>query len=145
MIDLIEIRDRLQADVTALRAVGLAKEFGQARGNALTWPSAFILPLAESAGPNRYQTCDLIDQRIEARFTVILAVRDIGARTSERAIEGLNPLRTAIFSSLGTYVPTGADSACTPRQGRIVSGVDRDGGLLWQDDFNVAFNRRIPS
>jgi hypothetical protein len=32
---------------------------------------------------------------------------------------------------------------CLPVGGRLVSGIDRQGRLLWQDDYAIPFHRRI--
>ena len=143
MIDLAEIRDHLAASVPVLREVGLAKELGALRAGAVPWPAAYVVPMSEQASDNRYQTDALTDQRVVFRFAVILAVRDIGTRRGSGAVESLVDIRDPIVNALATFVPTGADTACIPRQGRLVSGISNDGGLFWQDDFNTAFNRRI--
>lgn len=145
MIDLAEIRDHLKANVGALIEVGLAKEFGSLREGSIRWPSAYVLPMAEQASENRYAHDKICDQRVIFRFAVILAVRDIGDRRSSGAMETLPEIRDPIVEALATFVPTNADTACIPRQGRLVSSISKDGGLFWQDDFNTAFNRRLTS
>lgn len=143
MIRTRALADVLKAAVPALRFVGTARDFAAAQAGSIVFPSAFIIMLAESSSESRYQSCELIDQRVTARFGIIQAVRDIGTRTGDRALSEVETIREAVIAAMGAHVPPGCDTACTPVSGRLLGGVGKDGSMFFQDDFKTAFNRRI--
>lgn len=128
----------------AFASVGLARDLATVRRENIRWPSAWVVQLAETADQNRYQNDDMIEQPVTVRIAVIMAVRDIADRTGTRAATDLQPLREAVLLSLGRFVPTGADQAFRFSRGQLVSGVDAQGGMFWQDEFTLRFDRRIP-
>lgn len=73
-----------------------------------------------------------------------MAVRDIADRTGARAGTDLKPLREAVMLGLGRFIPDGADQAFRFSRGQLISGIDAQGGLFWQDEFTLRFDRRIP-
>lgn len=133
----------LRAGVPELIEVGTARDLGRVKAEAIRWPSAWVVPLAEEAGPNRYLTCHLTDQEVRARFGVVLAVRDIGDRTGARALTGIETIRPQVLLALGRHRPAGASAPCLHAGGRLVSGIGEDGSMIWQDDFTVTIDRRI--
>lgn len=145
MIRAADLASHLRGAVAELRHVGTARDFATARAGSIVHPSAWIIVLGENAQPNRYQTSALVDQRVTARFGVILAARDIGDRTGARAVGDIEEMRTRIIGAMASHVPTGCETACTPVSGRLLSGIGRDGAMFWQDDFQTAFNRRVTS
>jgi hypothetical protein len=48
-----------------------------------------------------------------------------------------------MLQALSTWRYPGADDVCIPRGGRLVSGVNRQGHLFWQDEYAIPFQRRI--
>ena len=143
LIEIAPIRAHLAAAETDLVEIGTARDLGAAKAATIAYPTAWLIALGETAGPNRYQTHALVDQRVTATFGVVLAVRDIGDPAGARAVSEAESVRSQVMAVLGAHVPPGADSACVPRRGRLVSGIDADGRFFWQDDYAVDFNRRI--
>lgn len=143
-IDPIAVADFLRAAVPAFVSVGQARDLAAVRRETIRWPSAWIVQLAETAADNRYASDDMIEQPVTGRIAVIMAVRDIADRTGTRAATDLQPLREAVLLSLGRFIPTGADQAFRFSRGQLVSGVDAQGGMFWQDEFTLRFDRRIP-
>ena len=135
--------DRLKADVAAFRFVGLAADLGRVTAQTLQFPSAFVLLLGEQAGENRYASEDVIEQAVTARVGVIMAVRDIADRSGAAAATSLKPLRRAVLTSLCRFVPEHGLAAFRFSRGALQSGVEGLGGLFWQDDYLLRFDRRI--
>ena len=142
-LDSTLVRDRLQATIPALAFVGLAADLGRIHERALLYPSAFVVLLGEQASEARYAAPERIEQSITARVGVILAVRDIADASGAQATTALKPLRAALLQSLGTYVPDPGGQAFRFARGALQSGVDRNGGLFWQDDFTLRFDRAL--
>lgn len=143
-IDVQDVADRLSATVADFAFVGLARDLGAVRRETIRWPSAWVILLAETAEANRYQAFDAIEQPVTGRIAIIMAVRDIADRTGARAGADLKGLRAQVLLSLGAHVPDGADRAFRFARGQLQSGVDAQGGLFWQDEFTLRFDRRIP-
>jgi hypothetical protein len=137
------IADMLRGAVPALRHAGTARNFGSIQAGAIAWPSAWVIPLSQRAGANRYAECNLVDQNVIERFGVILAIRDIAMTSGSTALSEAETIQPATVEALARYQPPGAESTCIQRQGRLVSGVSTDGQMFWQDDFEVQFSRRI--
>ena len=144
LLDIFSIATHLRATVPACAAVGLARDLATIRREAIRWPSAWVIQLAEIAGDNRYASDDAVEQPITARIAVIMAVRDIADRTGKQASTDLHPLREAVMLSLGRHIPQDADQSFRFSRGQLQSGVDAQGGLFWQDEFTLRFDRRIP-
>ncbi|APE43654.1 hypothetical protein BOO69_09680 [Sulfitobacter alexandrii] len=144
ILDIASVAAAIRTALPDLRAVGTAASFGALSAETVAWPSAYVIPLAESPGANRYQTEYLLSQRVLARFGVVWAVRDIGDRMGTVANGAIRAVRTAGIIAVCQHRPEDAETACEPVSGRLVSGIDRNGQLFWQDDFAVALNRHIP-
>lgn len=143
-LDLSAIATTLQAAVPAFVTVGLARDLGVVRRDTIRWPSAWVILLAETAGENRYASDDMIEQPVTARIAVIMAVRDIADRQGAQAAADLKPLREAVMKCLGRTRPAGADQTFRFARGMLQSGIDVQGGMFWQDDYTLRFDRRIP-
>lgn len=143
-LDIPAIASQLHSAVPAFVTVGVARDLGAVRRETIRWPSAWVIPLAEVAGENRYASDDMIEQPITARVAIIMAVRDIADRHGARATTDLKPLRAATMKALGRYRPEGADTTFRFARGQLQSGIDAQGGLFWQDDYTLRFDRRIP-
>lgn len=144
ILDTAPIAAAIRAAMPDLKEVGTASTFGALQQNTIRWPSAFVLPLAETPGQNRYINKYLLSQRVIARFGVIWAVRDIGDRKGSIANGEIRAVRLAGLAAVASFLPDDAESGCEPVSGKLISGVDRDGQMLWQDDFTVTLNRHIP-
>lgn len=137
------VRDRLKVTIPAFAFVGFAKDLATVTAQTIRWPSAWVIPLGETAGDNRYQSCDFIEQTVTARLGVIMAIRDIADTTGTRAATDLQAIREAVLLSLCTFIPEEGGSAFRFASGKRQSGSDAKGGLFWQDDFTLRFTRRI--
>lgn len=137
------VKARLESTVPAFRRVGLSADLGRVSARSLLFPSAFVILLGEQAGENRYLGEDMIEQVVTARIGVIMAVRDIADTSGAAATTSLSPLREAILLSLGRFVPEVGGNAFRFARGALQSGIDTQGGLFWQDDFTLRFDRRI--
>lgn len=144
VLDIAPVAAAIRAAMPDLRDVGTAASFGALSAETMAWPSAYVIPLSESPGTNRYQTEHLLSQRVLARFGVVWAVRDIGDRMGTVANGAIRAVRTAGMIAVCQHRPEDAETACEPVSGRLVSSIDRHGQMFWQDDFSVALNRHIP-
>ncbi len=143
-LDVHAIVSFLRSEVPAFVSVGFARDLAAIRRDTIRWPSAWVLNMAEVAGENRYHSDAEIEQPVTARIGIIMAVRDISDRTGAQARTDLTPLRAAVLLGLGRFVPPDADQAFRFSRGQLVSGVDAHGGMFWQDEFTLRFDRRIP-
>lgn len=132
---------RLEAECPNLREVGDGAAFARLTENKIPTPSAWVLPLADRGGPNRYADAET-GQEITAQFAVIMAARDIRRDRGSLALSELEETRLEVRAALRGFVPEGADSQCLYSAGRLVSGVGRDGLLFWQEDWSVTLDFR---
>ena len=144
ILDLTPIAAALRSAKPDLVTVGTAGSFGALTRETIRWPSAYLIPLAETPSPNRYENCNLLSQRVLARFGVLWAVRDIGDRAGSIANGDIRAVRLAGMVAVCQIQPVDAETACEPVSGKLVSTVDRNGQMIWQDDFTVTLNRHIP-
>lgn len=138
------VADHLRDTVAAFEFVGLARDLGAVRAETIRWPSCWVILMAELAEANRYASDDMIEQPVTARVGIIMAIRDIADRTGARAGADLKSIRESVLFSMGRLVPSGADQSFRFSRGQLQSGVDAKGGLFWQDEFTLRFDRRIP-
>lgn len=144
ILDLAPIAAALKTAMPELIECGTAASFGSVTRETLRWPSAFVIPLAEQPGANRYESGKIISQRVVARFGVIWAVRDIGDRKGSIATGDIRAVRLAGMLAICQIEPEDAEGLCEPVSGKLVSTIDTRGQMLWQDDFTVTLNRHIP-
>lgn len=142
-IDVSALSAHLASAVPQLVSVGHARDLASASRETVRFPSAWIVLLAEDASETRYASDDAVEQQVTGRVAVILAIRDIADRAGARAGEDLKTMRSAVLLALGRHVPAGADQAFRFSRGQLLSGVDSRGGLFWQDEFTLRFDRRI--
>lgn len=143
VVDLETVAEHLRAAETELVKVGLARDLGAAKADTLAFPSAMIIPLSERAGEPRYMGHAPLSQTVRFTFGVVLALRDIGGRSGGHAMGEVPRHRSQVLGVLARYRYPGADDICVPAGGRLVSGIDRQGRLLWQDDYAISFHRTI--
>lgn len=142
-LDTIAVAEHLAAAMPQFVRVDQARDLATATRETIRFPSAWIVLLAETATEARYASDDAIEQAVTARIGVIMAVRDLADRTGARASEDLGAIRQGVLLTLGRHVPPGADQAFRFARGQLLSGVDSRGGLFWQDEFTLRFDRRI--
>lgn len=142
-LDPMLVRDRLASTVPGFVMVGLARDLATAQQQTIRWPSAWVVLLAEQAGEARYFGTDTIEQAITARVGIIMAIRDIADRTGAQASQSLKPMREAVLLSLGRFVPEAEGQAFRFANGNLQSGIDPKGGMFWQDNYTLRFDRRI--
>lgn len=137
------VAERLRTDVPQFVTVGLARDLGAVKPATLRYPSAFVILLGETSGTVRYQMADVIEQAVEARIGVVMAVRDIADRIGTRAGQDLRSIREAVLMSVCRFVPEPDGNAFRFSRGALQSGIGGDGQMFWQDDFTLRFDRRI--
>lgn len=143
LLDPAIVQARLKATVPQFVSVGLAADLGGVSARSLRYPSAFVVLLGEDATDTTYIADDLIEQNVTARVGVILAIRDIADRTGAAATTALTPIRAAVLRSLGTFIAEPGLTAFRFARGALQSGIDAQGGLFWQDTYNLRHPRRI--
>jgi hypothetical protein len=131
----IVLKLRLAETRFANRVAGAA-EFEAAQRATLKEEAAFVLQLAETASPNRYDSG--VDQVITEVVAVVAALRnDLGSRdkTGLTAYDALYAVRTEMFRALLGWQPPGAESLMYYRGGRLL---DLTPAWLWyQFEFEV--------
>lgn len=139
-MQLAPIIAHIKSNCPALRQVGGAAEFSalpEAGPQAV--PAAFVVPLEERAGSNQLDTG--ISQRVDVRFGVILAVRNLRDGTGAAANDDLAMLRRVVKDALLGRQPAGADDVCLFGGGRVLQLNNQV--LWWQDDFVTAYYERL--
>ena len=147
MINLDLVVDRLATHVDGLVEVGQADSLADVATQNPRFPSAYVIPLQERAGPNRFQTGHIIDQQVVSRFGLLIFARAVGARATKGAFDDIEALRPRIVTALGQWImPVSdgtADGGVRHVQGRLISNIGTGGKMSWQDDFEVTWDRRI--
>ena len=129
---------RLAATAGVPGTVGDAADLSSARGGTLTFPAAFVIPLAEAAGPNALGA-GAVEQRRTVRVGVVLAVRNLRARGGE-ALQGIEALRGAVDAALLGWPPADRYDPLLFGSGKLVSM--EDGVMWWQDEYLTAYLSR---
>lgn len=143
MIRATDIRDAIIAAATPLRFVGTARDFSSVQEATIVWPSAWVIPLTEASGANRFQHAHVLSQQVTSRFGVVLAIRDIADRTGTRALSEAEEVRATVIEALARFRPPGAETTCHPVSGRLLGGIGAEGRMFWQDDFQAVFDRHL--
>lgn len=143
MIDLRVFRDHLAAAGTDLVEIGTARNLAAVAAQAIVYPSAYLVPLGESATGQVYMATADLRQEVTFLFGVILAVRDIDSRTGTIAMNEAGVVREQVMRALATYRAPGTRDVCIPIRGRLLSGLGNQGAMFWQDDYSVGFRREI--
>lgn len=130
------------AGTAGLLDVGGAVEYFAARESLKRSPAAFVLPAKDTAAANAFAT-EEIDQRVTARFGVIIAVKNVRDARGEAAMADLTPLRQAVWERLLGWIAAEGFSPCTYGGGRLL---DLDEGaqvLWWVDEFDTDYHVRV--
>ncbi len=138
-MQLAPIAARLQAQVSALKKVGLAAEFDAARKDVRPVPpAAFVLPLRETASGNEIENA--ISQRVTAQFAIVYAAQNLRDARGGQAHEDLDAIRVAGKTALLGWQPDPNHDPCEYVGGELLG---LDGPLVWwQDVFATAFYLR---
>jgi len=133
-MDLSLITTRLREQLTGFKAIGGAADLDAAAEGAVATPSAFVIPLADSARPNGL--IGTHHQELTEAFAVILVVANLRDARGDAALQTLAPLRLQVRQALAGWVPVAAEGE--PVQiagGRLLRMADAR--LWWSDEFAV--------
>lgn len=140
MIPHAPIVERLRASCASLRAVDGAAEFAAVAGRVTTHPAAWVIPLGESAGENRFSAGFATAQRVDTTFGVVLVVGDVSDQQGAAATELLTAIRREVQAALLGWMPAEAT------QPLVYAGGDAlrfEAGLIWwQDEYTTAWEAR---
>ncbi|MCL2872427.1 MAG: Gp37 family protein [Betaproteobacteria bacterium] len=133
-VDLSAVAARLAATVP-VNQIGGAAKYAAATTDTKAVPALFVIPLAESAGKNRW--ANGISQRVEATFGVVIGARNLSDEKGAAAQPALTALREKVFAALLGWMPEGCSMPITYDSGRLI---DLANGIIWwQDDFTTAY------
>lgn len=132
---------RLQAQCPGFKFVGGAMDLSESAIQAVVFPAAFVIPLAESATPNIMLGTQ--DQTLEQTWGVVICLKAMRTTAQDQTAE-LQTLRAAVRSALTGWTP--APDTTEPFDFASGQLLDASGGsLLWQDDFTRATYYRNPT
>lgn len=137
VLSLAPIVAHLRGACPSFREISDAAGLARIAGRPAVYPSAFVLPLSDRAVPSRYADCSVVAQRVTAGFGVLMAARDLRPDLGTEALSELEMVRAEARVALLGWRPPGAVRSCRLSAGRLISGVGRDGGLVWQDDWTA--------
>lgn len=101
----------------------------------LAWPAAYVFAKEEAAGESQY--ANLVRQRVELDFCVVIVTHDVTDATGGAASAGVEPLKAAVRRSLLGWQPPSADDVVTDIGGQIVKA--KNGQVWWEHTFATAF------
>lgn len=127
---------RLVAQCQVLKLVGGSANFELAVGALATFPAAFVLPAKESATSNPFMD-QIVEQRVQMDFGVVLAVRDLADNEGSAAHDALDPIRSAVRDALLAWQPDGSD-ACIEFVAGDLMAFD-NGVFWWADTYRTAY------
>lgn len=117
-----------------------AAEFAAISGRVTTHPAAWVIPLGDNAGENRFGAGMATAQRVDTTFGVVLVVGDVSDQQGGAVVEQLTALRRDVRDALLGWYP---DEATQPL---VYSGGDAlkfEAGLIWwQDTYSTAWEAR---
>lgn len=123
---------RMKAEVSSLKLIGGAADFGAATEGVKQVPAAFVLPSSERAASSSTGTL-VVSQNNIVRFGVVVAVQNLRDPRGEKAQADLRPIRTAILTALHGWQPDGDFDPIEFGGGRMLQLTDQV--LWWQDEF----------
>lgn len=138
ILDLAPVIARLNANLVGFKSIGGSADLDLAIDAAPATPSAFVLPLAESAVAT--DMTGRTYQRVTQRFGVMLCQANRRDAKGVAALDDLHVLRQQVRNSL---VGWAADPAIGEPvhfvAGRLMK-MDGDGRLWWIDEFELALH-----
>lgn len=127
-----------QASPDPFRIIGTAFDLAGLDGRALPQaPCCFVLPLSETAQPNRLAMNDF-DQELSVRVGLVIVVRRLNSSTGAGAESALDSARDAARRALLGWMPASADTPMEFVQGRLLKL--QDGLVWWQDEYLTISN-----
>lgn len=133
-MDLTLITTRLRSTLTGFKAIGGAADLDAAIEGAVATPSAFVIPLAESAKPGGL--LGVHDQCIAVAFGVVLVVANLRDARGDAAMQDLTPLRMQVRQALAGWTPVPADGEPVQMAGGRLLRL-AESRLWWSDEFTV--------
>lgn len=127
-----------------LRTVAGAAEYAalQAPPPQARQPAAYVIPLAEAAGPNTL-AAGPVRQRIAATIGVVVLLTSLRDPRGQAASDALGLLLSLLRGQLVGFQPTAAHDPVEFRRGRLLD--ISEGALAWQDEFETAVTVRYPA
>lgn len=141
-MDLSLIIERLQAELTGLRRVGASADLDAAMAGLVATPTAFVVPLAESAESDGLLSS--VDQRITQNFSVIHVLNNRRDAGGAAALHDLHAFRQALRTALVGWVPDATNGEPVLYTGGRLLRLDGDGQLWWGDEFQLTSYYRSP-
>jgi len=134
-MDLSAIVARLKAQLTGVKDVGVVADLVAAATGMVATPSAFVLPLADSAVD--IGMLSQTGEKIAQTFGVVHCINNRRDAKGGAALDDLKTLRLALRAALVGWVPDASNGeAVTFASGRLLQ-LDGDGRLWWQDEFEL--------
>jgi len=132
---------RLQSKCAGFKFVGGAMDLGESTLQAVVFPAAFVIPLAESASPN--QMIGTHDQQVNQTWGIVICLKAMRTTAQDQTTE-LQTLRSSVRNALTGWTPT--PETVEPFDFAAGQLLDSSGGsLLWQDDFTRDTYYRNPN
>lgn len=136
MIDVAMLVARLKVQLVGLKDIGGSVEMDAAIDGSPPTPSAFVMPLADSAMPG-VDLLSGVNEEITQAFGVAHVVSNRRDAKGAAALDDLAPLRRNLILALVGWVPdTGTGEPMHFRGGRLLR-MDGNGRLWWIDEFIV--------
>jgi hypothetical protein len=139
MLLLADVAARLREQCPSLRVVGDAAQFAAVIDQLPDTPAAYVIPLNERAGPNRFAS-GAVHQEVEAQFGVVFAVRNVTDGRGAAAAADLSGLRAEVSAALVGWMPAGCSDLVIFAGGELVAFAN--GCLWWQDEYVTAYPMR---
>lgn len=123
---LAAIQDRLEDQVAAFAKVDDAAAFSQVSAKPAQSPTAFVLPLAEQAGPSR--TVQIVSQELVERFGIVIATSNRRERHGGAAARDIASLVASVRAALVGWSPDADHDPVEYAAGRMMQA---DQGFVW--------------
>ena len=128
------IRDRLKAEVSELKEVKGALDFGAIKKNAIIFPAAFVF-LAGDSGKDNNLAVGAFRQEITSDLSVVLAVRAANDRTGEKTSDELEELRSLVRAALVGWEPGSGFDPVALKRGRLLGF--SNSVAFWEDTYRT--------
>jgi hypothetical protein len=118
-LDLTHWVERLRAEVSMLKTVGLAGDLQRVKNILRAVPAAWVMPGAESVAAN--EASPQRRYRMRCQVEVVIAMRHYGDTVGGKATDELRLVRTAIGDALIGWQPNDALVPVIPKGGQSIS------------------------
>ena len=132
-MDLSPILARLKTQLVGLKSVGASADLDAAIEGTVAVPSAFVLPLGESATPSELTM--VTRQRMTHSFGVVHVVTNRRDAQGAQALVDLATLREQLKAALIGWVMVAASGEPVQFTGGRLLSLDGNGRLWWVDEF----------